>query len=81
MPAARCGESAGGVSLRGWLTRKRNKRGAIVVGVVAATVFAILDATEVLSTFHWAFWFILVCVADFIGFAYTVLRSDGSTDH
>ena len=69
------------MSLRGWLTRKRNKRGAIVVGVVAATVFAILDATDVLSTFHWAFWFILVCVADFIGFAYTVLRSDGSTDH
>jgi hypothetical protein len=56
MPAARCAESAGGVSLRGWLTRKRNKRGAIVVGVVAATVFAILDA-------------------------YTVLRSDGSTDY
>ena len=67
------------MSLRGWLTQKRNKRGAIVVGVVAATVFAILDATEVLSTLHWAFWFILVCVADFIGFAYAVVRGDGST--
>jgi hypothetical protein len=40
-------------------------------------LFAILDATDVLSTLHWALWFVLVCVADFIAFAYTVLRSDG----
>ena len=69
------------MSLRGWLTRKRNKRGAIVVVLLVVLLFAILDATDVLSTFHWALWFILVCVADFVGFAYAVLRSDGSTRH
>jgi hypothetical protein len=66
------------MSLRGWLTRERNKRGAIVVGV--ALVFAILDATDVFRTLPWWLWFLLVCVGDFIGFAYAVLRRDGSPD-
>jgi hypothetical protein len=48
---------------------------------VVVVVFAILDAADVLSTLHWGWWFVLVCVADFIGFAFTVLRSDGSTRH
>jgi hypothetical protein len=69
------------MSLRAWLTRRRNKRGAIVVVLVVVVVFAILDAADVLSTLHWGWWFVLVCVADFIGFAFTVLRSDGSTRH
>jgi hypothetical protein len=60
------------MSLRGWLTRER-KRGVIVVGVVGALVFAILDATDVLHTLPWWLWFLAVCVADFIGFAYSVL--------
>jgi hypothetical protein len=67
------------MSLRGWLTRKRNKRGAIVVVLLVVLLFAILDATDVLSTLHWGWWFILVCLADFSAFAYTVLRSDRST--
>ena len=62
------------MSLRGWLTRER-KRGLTVVGVVGALLFAILDATEVVHTLPWWLWFLVVCVADFIGFAYSVLAA------
>ena len=62
------------MSLRGWLTRER-KRGLIVVGGAGALVFAILDATDVLHTLPWWLWFLVVCVADFIGFAYSVLAA------
>lgn len=67
--------------MRGWLTRERSKRGAIAVVLVVVLVFAILDATDVLSTLPWWLWFVLVCVADFSAFAYDVLRSDGSIGH
>ena len=63
------------MSLRGWLTWERHKRGLIVVGVGVALVLAILDATDVFQTLPWWLWFIVVCVADFIGFAYSVLAA------
>ena len=62
------------MSLRGWLTRER-KRGLIVVGVLVALVLAILDAADIFQTLPWWLWFLVVCVADFIGFAYSVLAA------
>ena len=62
------------MSLRGWLTRER-KRGLIVVGVLVALVLAILDAADIFQTLPWWLWFLVICVADFIGFAYSVLAA------
>jgi hypothetical protein len=62
------------MSLRGWLTWER-KRGLIVVGVLVALVLAILDAADIFQTLPWWLWFLVVCVADFLGFAYSVLAA------